>query len=393
MDTPTYDITISGAGPVGSALALMLAAKAPQPERIALVGGTFADSPTPPAGAARPDPRTLAMNHGSRVLLERLGAWPRVSADICTVHVSQQGRLGRTLIEHAELGVPRLGNVVLYDVLLASLHSALRDSGVTLKQGLPTRNAASGRIEWALGNEQYSSALWVQSDGARPQGITREYGQRAVLSTVRATRPLPGWAFERFTRHGPLALLPHPQAPDLYALVWCNTTNRADELMQYHDEAFADALHRAFGDRLGKFVTATERHVYPLSMHAGPTRLDGRSVAIGNAAQTLHPVAGQGLNLGLRDAAQLAHALAPELLVEVGGPQVAVLHLLLDRLGPCSDDPGRRARVAQAPGPAVAPGPAQLSRDQLADKGVKILRCASAPGLYPTPFLLRPWRA
>ncbi|QAA92621.1 FAD-dependent monooxygenase [Pollutimonas thiosulfatoxidans] len=311
MDTPTYDITISGAGPVGSALALMLAAKAPQPERIALVGGTFADSPTPPAGAARPDPRTLAMNHGSRVLLERLGAWPRVSADICTVHVSQQGRLGRTLIEHADLGVPRLGNVVLYDVLLASLHSALRDSGVTLKQGLPTRNAASGRIEWALGNEQYSSALWVQSDGARPQGITREYGQRAVLSTVRATRPLPGWAFERFTRHGPLALLPHPQAPDLYALVWCNTTNRADELMQYHDEAFADALHKAFGDRLGKFVTATERHVYPLSMHAGPTRLDGRSVAIGNAAQTLHPVAGQGLNLGLRDAAQLTHTLAP----------------------------------------------------------------------------------
>lgn len=311
MDTPTYDIAISGAGPVGSALALMLAAKTPRPDRIALIGAPFSPPPADGKKTAAADPRTLAMNHGSRVLLEKLGAWPDSWADITTVHVSQQGRMGRTLIQHAELGVPRLGSVVPYDALLDRLHTALQNSGVMLKEGLPSQRLSAGRVDWLLNDETFSSALSVQSDGARPQGIARDYGQHAVLSTVRALRPLPGWAFERFTRQGPLALLPHPHGADLYALVWCNSPGRADELMQLGDSSFADALHETFGDRLGSFRTSAPRFVFPLSMHAGPLRLDARRVAIGNAAQTLHPVAGQGLNLGLRDAAQLAQTLAP----------------------------------------------------------------------------------
>src|SRR5690606_27669903 len=128
---PMYDIAISGAGPVGSALALLLASRTPQPERIILLGKVASDdtaASSPHEAEPVADPRTLALNHGSRTLLEQLQAWPRHSADITNVHVSQRGRLGRTLIRHDELGVPRLGSVAGYDAVLASLHAALRRS-------------------------------------------------------------------------------------------------------------------------------------------------------------------------------------------------------------------------------------------------------------------------
>ncbi|SHH93712.1 FAD-dependent monooxygenase [Pollutimonas bauzanensis] len=311
MDAPTYDIAISGAGPVGSALALILAAKSPDPRRIALIGRHAAALPgAAPAAQAPPDPRTLALNHGSRVLLEQLGAWPGASASIDVVHVSQRGRLGRTLIDCAELGVARLGSVVAYDALLASLRRALARSGVALLEAPPGR-AVTGPVEPDRGGRRVSSALAVQSDGSRPQGIRRDYKQHAVLATVRAARPRQGWAFERFTAQGPLAVLPHPQGNDVYGIVWCCPPAQAQRLLALDGPAFEAALHDAFGDRLGRFLCLGERHVFPLSLHAGPSLLDARTVAIGNAAQTLHPVAGQGLNLGLRDAAQLGQALAP----------------------------------------------------------------------------------
>lgn len=312
MDTPTYDIAISGAGPAGSALALALARKSPRPGRIALVGRRFAvsrDAATEPDAPI--DPRTLALNHGSRVLLEQLAAWPSASADIKTVHVSQRGRLGRTLIRHDELGVPRLGSVVGYDDLLSSLHRALLDSGVALIEASPTLALAAGQVELDLGASRIRGSLAVQSDGIRPQGVERKYRQDAVLATVRASRPRSGWAFERFTRNGPLAILPHPHGDDLYGVVWCCPPAEAARISSLDDTAFAEALYGMFGSRLGQFQPMGERHVFPLSMHAGPSLLNARCVAIGNAAQTLHPVAGQGLNLGLRDVAQLAHVLAP----------------------------------------------------------------------------------
>ena len=326
MDSPTYDIAISGAGPVGSALALILASKSPDPTRIALLGrhmtqpdDTADGSPTRP-----PDPRTLALNHGSRVLLEQLGAWPEQSANIDAVHVSQQGRLGRTLIDRQELGVPRLGSVVAYDALLGSLHGALRASGVTLIDASPPGHVDGARVRFEIGDKHVSSALAVQSDGSRPRGVQRHYNQHAVLATVRAVRPKPGWAFERFTTQGPLAALPQPQGKDLYGIVWCCSPTQAETLMAQSDEAFSAVLHETFGDRLGRFQCIGERHVFPLSLHAGPSLVNVRTIAIGNAAQTLHPVAGQGLNLGLRDAAQLGQALAPWL----ARPQGDATHLL-----------------------------------------------------------------
>lgn len=308
MNTPTYDVVISGAGPAGSALALMLAGKSPTPQRIALLGRTFH---TRVDHGATLDPRTLALNHGSRILLEQLQGWPVESVSIETVHVSQRGRLGRTLIRHDELGVPRLGSVVTYDALLTTLHRALAQCGVTLLEAASTPTPGSGGIVFDMNGERLSSAVAIQSDGAKPRGVERHYRQHAVLATVRASRPRAGWAFERFTQHGPLAALPHPQADDAYGIVWCCHPDEAQRLRALTDSEFEAALGQMFGDRLGRFRCQGDRHVFPLSLHAGPSLINERTVAIGNAAQTLHPVAGQGLNLGLRDAAQLSQALAP----------------------------------------------------------------------------------
>lgn len=329
MNMPAYDIAISGAGPVGSTLALLLATRTDKPQRIALMGRRFT-----PSGASHRDevdPRTLALNHGSRVLLEQLGAWPDTAADITTVHVSQRGRLGRTLIRHQELGVPRLGSVVGYDAVLASLHQALERSGITRLEGSPSLSHGTGCAEFILDGQPVRSVLAVQSDGARPQGIERQYGQNALLAMVRVSRPRPGWAFERFTAYGPLAFLPHPQGDDIYGVVWCSPPAEANRLLHLEQAKFEKALQSMFGDRLGTLHGIGDRHIFPLSMHAGPSLLNPRAVAIGNAAQTLHPVAGQGLNLGLRDAAQLSQALASWLACPSTDPQPSLARFARSR--------------------------------------------------------------
>lgn len=307
MIHPEFDIAIVGTGPAGCALALCLARQAPDPARIVLLGPDAPHTSQP----APTDPRTLALNHGSRSLLESLGAWPQHCADILSVHVSQAQRMGRTLIDQAELDVPRLGSVVAYDALLGVLHQALSQSGIQRVRARPQRPLAGPSVRIQADDQTLYAHIALVSDGERPQGLHREYGQHAVLATVRAARPIAGRAFERFTRHGPLALLPHPQGDGLYSVVWCVPPARAQALREMNAETFDDALQQAFGQRLGALHGSGGRAVFPLAMHAGASLLDAHIVALGNAAQTLHPVAGQGLNLGLRDAAQLSQALSP----------------------------------------------------------------------------------
>lgn len=314
MQTLTHNIIINGAGPAGSTLALLLARKASHPERIALVGTALGQAGTPVAADHNklPDPRTLALNHGSRVLLEQLDAWPDAAAEIHTVHVSQQGRLGRAIIDRHDLDVPRLGSVVSYDGLLESLHARLHNSGIDMIcQTTLSTTLSDQRVICTLPEGQLSAAAAIQSDGQPPHGLHRHYQQDALLATAQATHPIPRRAFERFTRQGPLALLPHPQDASVYAVVWCCPPDHAERLRTLDRTAFDTALNTHFGDRLGKLQSLGGRHVFPLSSHAGPSMINPRTVAIGNAAQTLHPVAGQGLNLGLRDVAQLALTLAP----------------------------------------------------------------------------------
>ncbi|HLR12187.1 MAG TPA: monooxygenase [Burkholderiaceae bacterium] len=308
MPEPTHDIIIHGAGPVGSALALALARKTRRPDRIALLGEFH--SPDDKTAASQPDPRTLALNHGSRTFLESLNAWPTASADITTVHVSQQHRLGQTLIRNDELDVPRLGSVVAYEALLGSLHARLRHSGVDLiahAQGQP--QVTDGHVVTRLPQGHVSARVAVQSHGRQPGGLHRTYNQQAILAMAQASAPQAGRAYERFTRQGPLALLPHPAAPALYAVVWCCPPHQAQRLRTLRQPDFDAALNANFGDRLGHLQTIGPRHGFPLALHAGPVLVNPLAVAVGNAAQTLHPVAGQGLNLGLRDVAQLSMVL------------------------------------------------------------------------------------
>jgi len=312
MTASAFDIAILGAGPVGRVLALMLARVAPDPARIALLAGAAPAPATPAAAVPAADPRVLAMNHGSRVLLESLHAWPERSADIRNIHVSQRGRLGRTVIQNTDFGVPQLGSVVAYSGLHAKLDECVAACGVTVLPGPAARvdSQDADGVRIVQGDTTLLCQVAVQSDGAGASDVRRDYGQHAVLTTAHATLPRRGWAWERFTAEGPLALLPHPQTPDAYSVVWCSAPDRATELAALDNTAFSTALSAAFGDRLGRLSSQAPRHVFPLSLAARRAQVQGRVAAIGNAAQTLHPVAGQGLNLGLRDAARLAQTLA-----------------------------------------------------------------------------------
>lgn len=325
MTQSAYDIAILGAGPVGHVLALLLALHTDQPQRIVLLAGT-ATPPSAPLQTPAMDPRVLAMNHGSRVLLESLQAWPARAADIRHVHVSQRGRLGSTVIHGEDFHVPRLGSVVAYTELHATLQACVAASGVTVLHGPPAQvlRQDAGGVTIRQGDTELTCEVAVRSDGSGGADVKREYGQHAIVTSAHATLPRSGWAWERFTREGPLALLPHPLDARAYSVVWCSAPERASMLAQLDDKAFSEALSAAFGTRLGRLSSDAPRHVFPLALHARHSLVQGRLAAIGNAAQTLHPVAGQGLNLGLRDAARLAQALARWLVAPSSDPSTAL---------------------------------------------------------------------
>lgn len=303
-----FDVAILGGGPTGCALALLLARVSTHPDRIALLQS---DMHSRYGYTPAQDPRVLAINHGSRVLLESLGGFPAQAALIQTVHISQRGRLGNTVIRHEDFNVPQLGCVVRYAALHAQLSQAVAQSGVTVLRGPPatvTHQHATG-VEISLADQTLSASLAVQADGRPQTEISRQYSQMAIITQARSSLPRAGWAFERFTQEGPLAVLPHPDAAGNQSVVWCCTPERAQMLATLSPEDFSLALTQMFGTRLGTLTVEQSVAALPLVLNMPQRTVDGRLLAIGNAAQTLHPVAGQGLNLGLRDAATLAFCL------------------------------------------------------------------------------------
>lgn len=312
-------IVIVGAGPVGATLALALANN----------GVATAVLESSGADAASADPRPLALAYGTRLILERLGLWQALGAvtPIEAIHVSQRGGFGRVAMTAAEAGLPALGYVARYARLREVLAAALAQRvpgftrGVRVTAVKPNRDAAV--VEFARDGLQQALAtqLVVIAEGGALADVANvrkiDYRQAAVVASIQSELPHRNVAFERFTPGGPLALLP---CAEELSLVW---TVGADVAQQVCDEPAAQFVRRLsehFGGRLGRLGVAGGRAYFPLALKMARDIALPRTVLVGNAAQTLHPVAGQGLNLGLRDAWELAaeiSAVAPD---EIGSP-------------------------------------------------------------------------
>ena len=300
-----HDIVVIGAGPAGLSLALAL-------RRIGREC-LLVDARAP--GAARRDPRVLALSYGSRQILERLGVWGRFPATpIETIHVSQQGGFGRTVIRAADQGVPALGYVADAADLAGALETAAEDARVERRYGTRVENIAAAKADAILstvgdqGAATLAARLVAHAEGAASaaRGIVgRDYGQQAVICTAKIAQPAPGTAWERFTPAGPLALLPRGE---VHAVVFTAATREAERLAALEDAPFLEALQQRFGERL-RFLSAGPRAAFPLVLRVRTDPTGERSVFLGNAAQTLHPVAGQGFNLALRDVWSLAELL------------------------------------------------------------------------------------
>ncbi|MFH1604918.1 MAG: FAD-dependent monooxygenase [Pseudomonadota bacterium] len=318
MQAEAVDILIAGGGPVGAALALAFEGSA----HSVVLAEARAAGPSGALGATARDARTIALSYASRLILERLGAWSRIAATpIEAIHISQQGGFGRTLIRAVDCDLPALGYVASYDGLQQSLLappcSARRLYGARLT-GFEGQTAV---LQTQEGKLAFAPRLTVLADGARitedsaAPAFSKDYRQTAVVAWVKAAQAHRGRAWERFTPEGPLALLPHAGG---YALVWTTSPERAAHLCTLETPIFLTELHAAFGDRLGAFTEAGERTSFPLVLRYRREETRARALSVGNAAQTLHPVAGQGFNLGLRDAWELGR-LAREATTDLGG--------------------------------------------------------------------------
>ncbi len=305
-----FTIAICGAGPTAQTLALTLIKRGVPPSSIVLMDARTHEQ-------ARNDQRTIALSFGSQQILEAAGAWPIKATEIHQIHVSRRGQFGRTLIDRDTCKVPALGYVARYADILEPLSQALGQFQPQLTLLRPVKVSAITETERqaqiTLDDQRvFEADIVVQAEGGlfgdqTPQTRHHDYQQTALISMVRCSAPIAGRAFERFTDQGPLALLP---VDDAYALVWCVQPDRASGLLALDDRLFLGELQTAFGGRLGQFTAVAQRSAFPLGLNAQTSPPTGRCIRIGNAAHTLHPVAGQGLNLGLRDAFQLGRFLS-----------------------------------------------------------------------------------
>lgn len=314
-----YDVVIVGAGPVGASLACGLCH--------AGVSSALVEARPPAApGAAGGDARPIALALGSKRILETLGAWQRVGAQatpIRRIHVSDRGHFGFTRLAAVDHEVEALGYVVGADMLGRTLEALLASqSGLMLVRPAEVQavvlEGSSVRVELQTAGERrcVRARLVVVADGGRSRvrralGIgvrTHSYHQVAVVARVTPEQAHRHTAYERFTDTGPLALL--PMGGRDCGLVWSVGPGEGERLLALDDAGFLEALQRCFGRRLGAFREVRGRGLHPLELVRSREQVRSRVAVIGNAAHQLHPVAGQGLNLGLRDAAALTEVVA-----------------------------------------------------------------------------------
>ena len=314
-----YDIVIIGGGLVGMSLASALGRSG---FRIAVVEAKEWQSSVAP----NQEGRTLALAYGSRRIFEGMGLWSQIAAQGVTpikrIHISDRGRFGITRLDATDAGIDALGYVVQTTALAAVLYHAVQDlesidviSPAAMKDLVFSIDSVSITVKHANREREVSARLLVAADGGRSRvrslaGIgTHEvdYDQTAIVTIVTPEAPHHNVAYERFTDSGPLALL--PMQDQRCTVVWSTHRQQADLIMAWDEAMFLQQLQERFGDRLGQFLKVGKRAAYPLVLARVDQDVRARLALVGNAAHTVHPVAGQGFNLGLRDVATLSQIL------------------------------------------------------------------------------------
>ncbi|HEU5397767.1 MAG TPA: 2-octaprenyl-6-methoxyphenyl hydroxylase [Gammaproteobacteria bacterium] len=316
--TSEYDLIIVGGGLVGASLA---AALAPLPLKVAVVEAV----PFGSRGQPSFDDRITALSEGSRRIFQGMGVWAAMAAEahpIRHIHVSDRGRFGVTRLHADEVGVDALGYVTpnrligkaLVDFISGKPNIALH-APAKLKSFKVRTEGVSVEPEGAAVTT-LEAKLLVAADGAQSEirrqlgiaGQKWDYAQTAVVCNVCVERPQADTAYERFADDGPVALL--PLGGDRYGFVWVTATEAAPALLGLDDASFMEQAAARFNGRVGRFIQVGKRASYPLSMVRAEAQQAERTLIIGNAAHALHPIAGQGFNLSLRDVAMLAEVLA-----------------------------------------------------------------------------------
>ena len=348
----TYDVLVVGGGMVGASFALDLARRCAETELTIAIVETVAtgDMKNQPSF----DSRSTALAWGSRAIYEGMGIWGRLSevvTPITEIQVSDHGHFGVTRLQHSEQAVDALGYVVENRELGHVLNEALLSNAAidllapaTILSARPQAHGMTLQIKSADQQFKVSAGLVVLADGGRSPlcsqlGIEHtktSYDQCALISNIAVQNSHDNVAYERFTESGPLAVLPlNPFAgQSRCSLVWTVAGGSEQELISCGDNEFITKLQEVFGNRLGAIVKVGERVAYPLHLTEAREQIRPGLVLLGNVAHTLHPVAGQGLNLALRDAACLTRTISNAADKGVQPGDMAVLQTYLDQQMP-----------------------------------------------------------
>ena len=313
-----FDITIVGGGMVGISLALLLAKQ--QRWKVMVLESQAIKGASIPDYSPSFDARSTALSWSSRFIFQKIGVWPKIEQHaqaISSIHVSDRGHFGLTRLEAEEAGVDALGYVVENSWLGSVLMQQAVEEDISLKGAAkitsihPKAQSMELAIEVDGQQRLINSKLLVVADGtdsacAKTLGIqqhSKAYGHSAIIANISLEQPHGEVAYERFTDQGPMALLPLPEFKNTHrcALVWTQPSEQAEALMVSDESAFLSQLQARFGHRLGQFKQLGERAIYPLALSTSEEQVRRRLVVVGNAAHSLHPVAGQGFNLSLRD--------------------------------------------------------------------------------------------
>jgi len=313
-----YDVVIVGGGLVGASLASALRETG---LKIAIIeAAPWFEHISPPSY----DDRVIALAYASQRILEQIGCWAHIAphaTPIKHIHVTDRGHCGVTRLHHDELNLPALGYVVAARQLGQAMQATLKNSNVDIFAPAKIVEVTDNTENLTLSiqhKEQLNSIktrLLVAADGGNSairQQLNipieeSDYQQTAIIANVSTQKPHHNVAHERFTDSGPLALL--PMQGQQSSLVWTVNHEDVEKHLALSESAFLAALQQRFGWRLGRFTKVGARHAYPLKLMRIQQHIAHRRVIIGNAAHTVHPIAGQGLNLGLRDVASLAEVI------------------------------------------------------------------------------------